>query len=263
MSDKKKIAIVIPCWKRSLILKYVMKQFDIFYQEVKDQVDILVIYVFSGNDPELKKNLLYYLQADHPRDYIYSSNDFLGQKLNHGIEHAMKYDFDYMMNCGSDDFIHSKIIALYQKKIEKGEKLFGVNKLYFYKETEDPLFFTDYNKPYVVGAGRMIHKDVIKHIFNEYSGLYTKEINRGMDTQSANLMHTLGYCEKRIDPGKFPYIIDIKSDVNINSFKRINDSDGATKRIQKADRYFLKRHFKLLEEYEYETGNLSKKEVIS
>ncbi len=259
---KTKIAIVIPCWKRSLILSYVFRQFDLFYKSVCDQFDIIVIYVFSENDPELKKILFHYMKSEHPRDYIYSSNELLGQKLNDGIRHAMLYKFDYMMNCGSDDFIHPNIMKLYNKMIAKNEKLFGINRLYFYKDNEDPLFFSGYNKPYVVGAGRMIHKDVIEHVLNVYGGIYRPDIHRGMDTMSSKRMHEIGYIEKTINPGKFPYVIDIKSNVNINSFDKITNSRGDKRIIATADRHFLNRHFKILREYEQQTCNLSAQKII-
>ncbi|MDD3194396.1 MAG: glycosyltransferase family A protein [Paludibacter sp.] len=261
--NKIKIAIVIPCWKRSIVLEYVMNQFDLLYQKTPNYVDVMVIYVFSKNDPELPQMLFNYLKSNHQRDYIYSANEFLGQKLNDGIWLALNYNFDYVMNCGSDDLIHPKLFDLYKKHLLNKELLFGINKLYFYKDDQDPLFFSGYNKPYVVGAGRMIHKSILMHVFSEYGGLYSKDINRGMDTMSSNRMHEIGYVEKTVNPGKFPYVIDIKSNININSFQKINRSGNATKHIVPADRYYLFRHFKILQEYEFQITNLSAKKVFS
>lgn len=261
--SKIKIAIVIPCWQRSEILKYVMRQFDTFYQHVINEVDLIVVYVFSKDDPELGKIRYHYLNSNHPRDYLYSNNSYLGQKLNDGIKHAMLYNFDYMMNCGSDDLLHPKIIQLYQKHIDSQTLLFGLNRVYFYHLNEEPLFFSDYNKPFVVGAGRMIHKNVIKHIFDEFGGLYSKDINRGMDTFSSLRMHELGYTELTINPGKFPYVVDVKSKVNINTYGKILNTQKKKKHIKIADRHFLNRHFKTLQDYEQANSHLSATEIVS
>lgn len=247
---KDKIAIIIPCWKRFEVLSLVMKQLDLFCDTVKNRIDVIVIYVFSANDPELDKIMLHYLQANHPRDYLYSPNEMLGQKLNDGIAHAKQFKYDYIMNCGSDDLLHPDLMKLYEEAIHDNEMLFGINRVYFYEKGKDPLLFSSYNHPYLVGAGRMIHKTVINCAFHQYGGLYDPGIKRGMDTMSSKRMNEMGFTELTVNPGLFPCVVDIKSEVNINSFSKINQSYSGNKFVVPVDKKFLHQHFNLLKDYD-------------
>lgn len=223
----------------------VAKQLDIFYFETDEKIDLTVMYVFSKEDPDLSKLEYIYDFSNHKRDKIYSSNSRLGKKLNDGINAAiLKYDYDYIMNGGSDDLFHPKMIDLYLPYILNKTKIFGLNKLYFYQKGKDPLFFQYYNTPHLVGAGRMIHRSVINAVKYKYTDLYDNDIRRGMDGMSARRMINCGFKQTIIDPDTFPMLVDIKSDENINSFERI--VLNAKRRAVKSKTDLLKKHFYVL-----------------
>lgn len=216
------IVIVIPCWKRSNVVQLVMKQLDVFYRETIDIIELTVLYVFSQEDPELLKLAYSFETANHKRDYIFSPNDQLGEKLNSGIDYAKKFEYDYIMNFGSDDFIHSSLIDTYMPFLRAEVSFFGINNLYFYEKGKCPVFFSYYNKPHLIGAGRMIHRRVVERVKERFGGLYGKNLKRGMDTFSAKRIMECGYEQVCIDIDIFPMIVDIKSDVNINSFNSVS-----------------------------------------
>ena len=64
-----------------------------------------------------------------------------------------------------------------------------------------------------------------QNVLINFNGLYKDDLCSGMDTFSAHRMRTCGHLQTVVDPGEFPYIVDIKSDVNINSFEKIIASE--------------------------------------
>lgn len=217
----KKIVIVMPCWKRAEIVDLVARQLDILFRDTKQTIDLSVLYVFSLEDPEIDQLFSIYLKANHHRDCMFSSNKLLGKKLNDGIQYAAKYKYDYIMNFGSDDLIHADIFKLYAEALARDCDIIGINKVFFYNQVSNPVLFSYYNKPNLVGAGRLIHRRVITKVMLNFNGLYKDDLCSGMDTFSAHRMRMCGHLQTVLDPGEFPYIVDIKSDVNINSFDKI------------------------------------------
>lgn len=249
MKQLPEIVIIIPCWGRSEVYGLVCKQLDLFCTANADKVNLTVLHIFSPEDEELEKLKYIFTYSDHNRRVILTSNRWLGQKLNDGIQYARRFNFDYIMNLGSDDLLHPGLIDLYMPEILAKTPVFGINKLYFHSKNEEPVFFSDYNEPNLVGAGRMIHKDVVLSVTRRIGGLYTPDKQRGLDTDSAKRMHKVGYEQKTINPGEFPYVVDIKSEVNINSFQRILNCVDSGKRVQKASISKLTKEFEILKKY--------------
>jgi len=218
---KPKIVIIMPCWGRSEVFELVCKQLDLFFDRTKSKITLTVLYIFSSEDPELVELTAIYDACEHTRDMIFSGNDKLGKKINDGIEYAARFNYDYILNFGSDDLIHPGLIDKYLPFIKANVPLMGISSLYFLKKNEDPVFFFYYNSPHVIGAGRMIHRSAIQSVVSKFGGLYDPDICRGMDTHSARRLRECGYGQQVIYRGEFPYIVDIKSEVNINSFDSI------------------------------------------
>lgn len=64
-------------------------------------------------------------------DYILTPNDPLGRKKNVGLNEAMKLDFDYLIELGSDDVILNEIFDHYDPLMKRGEDFFGSNRILF------------------------------------------------------------------------------------------------------------------------------------
>jgi len=242
----KKVVVVMPCWKRADVVQTVSNQLDLFYNATKNKIELTVLWVFSIEDLEIDQLFSVYLKAGHKRDCLFSGNKLLGKKLNDAITYADKFEYDYIMNFGSDDLIHPAIIDLYQDSMRKELDVFGLNNVFFYHPDADPILFSYYNKPNIVGAGRMIHRRVIKLVqLNYQEGLYKIDLCRGMDTFSATRMAGLRVQQTVIDGGEFPYIVDIKSDVNINSFNSILEH-SITGSIKPYSRQYITDKFEVL-----------------
>jgi hypothetical protein len=152
------------------------------------------------------------------------------------------------MNFGSDDLIHPAIINLYLPLMYANTPLIGISALYFLTKGQLPVYFFYYNNPHVIGAGRLIHRIVIKKVIDKFGSLYDPDICRGMDTMSARRMKQCGFVETSAYRGTFPYIVDIKSDVNINTFDQITKESNKN-RFYKTPMAVLTSEFNVLKSY--------------
>ena len=243
--SKTKIIILIPCWRRPEIFKLVSDQLHHFVDANKKMYNLTVMYVFSDEDPDIEQLAEIYNTASYKRAYTFCDNYQLGRKHNTGINAACELGFDYLMNMGSDDLLHADLLKLYKPEIDKRTAIFGINKLYFHdKASKRTLFFSYYNNLHVVGAGRMIHKSVINRLHERYGCVYESAAMRGMDGSSADRMHNCGFRQTVIDPGEFPYLVDIKSDENINDFDKILQSENRNG-ITEVSTEIIRNHFKV------------------
>ena len=83
-----------------------------------------------------------------------------GTKMNIGVKEALEYDFDYMMNLGSDDIITKKLLDIYKPFMQDGRSMFGSTKVAFIDSIGKEIKHFDYG--ILIGAGRMIKKSVLK-----------------------------------------------------------------------------------------------------
>lgn len=214
----KKIIILVPVWGRPEIFKIFIRQIGKFI--AKSKHDYHVFFIFSPEDNYLDE--LNGMLISENTDYVYYrsffSNDNLGAKMNAAIDDIkrMPTNYDYLMNIGSDDLVHQSLNELYDDHIDSGNPFFGLRAIFFYNMINGKaLFFNSFGK-YMAGAGRMIRFDIV----NKISKLYTDNLNRGLDSDSEMWLNGLGYYPEYIY-ADFPYIVDIKSYVNIHSFESL------------------------------------------
>lgn len=226
-----KILILIPCWKRPDITQIVFENLSMFKNSA--EWDVKVLTILSPGDPFLSE--IENQVQEFGFDICYFKNLPVGNKLNAGINFALKkFDFDYLMNFGSDDLIHPQIVKLYENHIKEKVKFFGINNLYFYdlrssKLTQDPVertrcfFYHTYNDCKSIGAGRMIHRAVLEDMIKVHYDVYSFDCSQGMDGNSAGrIKFALEIEDTVIDAFYFPYIVDIKTDTNINHILNID-----------------------------------------
>lgn len=243
-----KIVIIIPCWKRSKILELIVRQFDVVYKHHKENFDITFFYVFSEDDPELDALMQIYDGAKHKRCHIFSDNKKLGQKINDAVNMAETMGYDYVMNMGSDDLIHPDLFNLYKPYIDACFPFFGIGSLYFIEKGKPAYYFYYYNTPHVIGAGRMIHRSVIDEVKKRFGNLYDADICRGMDSHSARRIFSVGFPSKTVYRKDFPYVVDVKSEVNINGFESVI-KDTNKDRFKQSSMAMLKLKFDVLNNF--------------
>ncbi len=192
--------------------------------------------------------------------YIRTPNKPLGRKLNKGLEKALEQDFDYLLTIGSDNLINPELLKVYDYYMKKGTGLIGVDKLYFHKEGEvkhvdyqlqiigaarmisRKALATAHQVKVrflksvggVIDGRPMEEKFIPVHraINGDRSGileiigepeirLWDEDRERGFDGNSnMKLIHDQ-VCNKCIDTGKYPYVLDMKSEDNIWGYDEV------------------------------------------
>lgn len=237
-----KILAFTPVWKRPKTTRLCFEGF----KELKNFLDLEVFCVVS-------EKWAVKLCEEFGFKHAWSNNDPLGQKLNNGLEEAIKEDFDYLMTSGSDNLYHKDLFKIYEPYFKEKMDVFGVNKCVFVEGNKAKL--VDY-KGTILGAGRMIRKqalvDVSKRQLVEFhtscSGIYSFTSNHyywlhvkqvkdmrahleikseikvkfWSDEKNSALTHDtntklfmLGCTNKEINTGEIGYVIDLKGKDNI------------------------------------------------
>jgi len=215
-----KILILLPIWGREKIV-------DICFDNLKElqkEYNIEVLCVVSEQWAKIKAFKYGFKQ-------VWASNECLGTKMNIGVKEALEYDFDYMMNLGSDDIITKKLLEIYKPFMQDGRAIFGSTKVAFIDSVGKEIKHFDYG--ILIGAGRMIKKSVLKECVykNGEVDMYDK-IQCGLDLNS--LKRFKKYSHTELDNG-FDTIFDIKSDTNIWKYTDLKGEtqnfDTATKEL--------------------------------
>lgn len=220
-----KIAVIIPVWGRHKVLSHVLKSIEDF--KLKGYFNFY--FIFSEEDKHSEKilpKLQYFLNyVSFNSRIITASNDELGRKINRGILFAIEDGFDYMMNLGSDNLIHPNLFDLYEPYLKQNYAVIGINSVAYcdcqIKDGKSTMESYLNKSDIMVGAGRMIHYEAVKNCFEKFGGLYTNDRQRGLDQDSLNHLTSLGYKPLILDSGDFPYIVDIKTQANINTMETV------------------------------------------
>lgn len=71
-------------------------------------------------------------------EFIYHDNEPLGAKKNAGLDYAMRleWQWDYLIELGSDDLITEEIFEAYAPLMAAGEEFFGSDSMYFIDATD-------------------------------------------------------------------------------------------------------------------------------
>jgi hypothetical protein len=214
---KPTVVILIPVWKRFELFEFVLGNLLYLIEAEKERTIIKIAIVASEEDSEYKR----YKEISNPYTTVFTYKNLpVGEKVNAGIDFVMdNYRFDYLMNFGSDDLIHPNLMDIYEPYMRHRIKFFGIDNLYFINSQQHKAYL--YHRKGTlksVGAGRMIHYSVLEYFKQKNLDLYEPEKGAGLDGSSAkNILKHLKEIDLVIPVGSFPYIVDIKSEVNINS----------------------------------------------
>jgi len=147
-------------------------------------------------------------------DWVMVENTPLGAKKNKGLQYCKQFDFEYLMEIGSDDLITNELLTHYKPYLKHG--FIGVKDLaYLDSKTGDCVRVQSNNSTY--GAGRIISREFLE---KANWTLWKDYLNRGMDNNSIFKFAGLKVGYKMIPPMETPGVIDIKSDVNIWKFNK-------------------------------------------
>lgn len=146
--------------------------------------------------------------------WVMTDNYPLEAKKNTGLRFAERFDFDFLIEIGSDDLILGELIDQYQKFFVKYD-FFGVtDAAYIDAET---LRCCRLQSPAVYGAGRAISRKALEKM--NWTLWAPKGRGKGMDKSSLRNMYNAGFQYWQIPAIDYPLVIDIKSPVNIWPFR--------------------------------------------
>jgi hypothetical protein len=133
----------------------------------------------------------------------------LGRKKNFGIEKALEYEFDYLIEIGSDDILKSEILEAYKWDAPViGLMEFGllntVNGNCKRIKTNIPKF----------GAGRAIKREAL-------GKLWPDNLSKGLDNRSNMHLGRNGFLAKGVKWDR-PLVTALKGETNIWSFRAIH-----------------------------------------
>jgi hypothetical protein len=147
-------------------------------------------------------------------EWCFYKNDPLGEKKNFGIKEALKKDFDYLVELGSDDLIKTELLEKYAPLFSRGYDTIGICN--FAVINSDTGQCKEYRERVTAtfGLARCIRREALEQI----PKLWPDNLNKTLDGKSHfNLIRNGFWNFKRIITEK-PLAIDIKSAVNIWSF---------------------------------------------
>ena len=165
------------------------------------EIDVFCVYT-EEEDGELARG--YGFEAD------FEPNKPLGRKFNWGLSEAMKYDFDYLIQCGSDDIITQDYLDYIRPELEAGTPYFGVKTLYNINPERKLMKKWTYDVNHPCGLGRCFSKETLRRVLKE-TELWPSDINRGLDTYSDVNMIKSGFRCKLLPHNK-PMMYCLKSE---------------------------------------------------
>ena len=145
--------------------------------------------------------------------WVMHQNYPLGKKKNYGLKACSQYDFDYLMEIGSDDLITNQMLNHYLKYFDKYD-FFGISDV-VYVESETGECRRLSNKATTYGAGRIIKREILEELNWK---IWSDDLNRGLDNDSIRRIESKGYKFHKTEPMEEPGLIDIKSNENIWKF---------------------------------------------
>lgn len=158
------------------------------------------------------------------------SNSQLGNKWNAVISEAMRHEWPYLVQLGSDDLISDELVRSGIEAMEQGEGLAGVKELYFidsYTLRASKWRYETEHKN-LAGAGRFISRAVAEaHVSSDgYCRLWPHDAKKGLDGHSQASAEAKGFSAIELQLSR-PGVVDIKSATNIWKFGRFYHQDFA------------------------------------
>lgn len=204
MQHRTKILIFLAVWKRPEITELCFVGLERLRQHPDFDINVLAVISEESMVP---------LCIRYNIDFVFHVNQPLGMKKNFGLQAAAKYDFDYLMEIGSDDLILNELLDSYKPFIAKGELFFGIRDA-AYIDSEGG-YCNRLISQSTYGAGRMIHRSLLEKCSFR---MWKDHLNRGLDNNSVFMFQRMCIGYKQVPPMEFPGVIDVKSSVNIWHF---------------------------------------------
>lgn len=211
MPGKIKILIYLALWKRPQITELCFKGIDRLRQHPDFDIQVLAV----ASEPEMiplceKYNMFVVSHENLP----------LGKKKNFGLQAAKSFDFDYLMEIGSDTLVLTELLDQYKEYIGVYH-FFGIGDAAFIdSETQSCRRVVGAS---TYGGGRMISRTALEAMNWR---IWPDNLNKGLDNASVfKIAREGGFWYQQIKSGEVPLVFDVKSDVNIWPFNHLIGKD--------------------------------------
>jgi len=153
-------------------------------------------------------------------------NEPLGNKKNIGIRQALRFDWDYLIEVGSDDVWTSLMWDYLQPYFRQNNPFFGFLSLYIYNLlTDEARFVGEYNIDTTdtltaIGVGRCVRRDIVERSLD----LWNPSAHFGMDGySSAQIWRKTGIRATVLDTKRLPVVCDIKTATCMSGWHEFDD----------------------------------------
>lgn len=196
-----KILVFVPVWKRPEITEICFMGINRL-QKVKG-FEVKGFAVISEES-------MITLCEKYGIDWCITKNDPLGAKKNYGVKQALKHEFDYMIEIGSDDLLKNEVLTAYKW----GSPVIGLMDFALINTASGSCKSIKTNIP-KYGAGRAIQRSVC-----ESFSLWQDGKNRGMDNSSTRILAQNRVMQRGVKSDE-PIAVGLKSGVNIWAYRNI------------------------------------------
>jgi len=205
------IAITICVWKRVEITRSCYKNLEDQRSKFNDFGFDFQVYICGSEDVHK------ILANEFGYKYVHSPNTPVGNKWEKALRFSIKDKWDYWMTLGSDDFLldNSSEIITGQMMTKDCHSGMPKNILFFENDSGLGFEFKDVKR---CGAARWYKRSVIEETYSKTKNIYPEK-SKGLDHWSElSIFNATGVRPKRFGQ---TYVADVKSDVNINSFRSV------------------------------------------
>jgi len=241
IKDDPKVVAVMPVWGRPAVLRIVLKMIPSWVTAI--------VFVASPEDRFFSDILDVIKDYEGRRSLVLHINKPLATKLNYGVKCSLElYEYDYLMNIGSDDVIQPNMLNAYRKElIKEGYKQWPTDVMFGCNAADWVSF--QHNKAYrikyydipdvikiIIGAGRLTSRDIVERCGGNMNNPMR---NGGLDTDSQMMVQNT-YKSKTMRFNLEGYVLDIKTNTNINKFESLQGANLMMDEItlkQVRDRY--------------------------
>lgn len=207
MQNNVKLLIFLAVWKRPEITEICFMGIS---RLRKKQPDLQAFAVISEES-------MIPLCEKYGVDWCMYKNDPLGEKKNYGLTQAMKKEFDYLIEIGSDDLLKDEFLELYPFT----HSVYGLRD-FAVIDTETGECRRQNDRHAQFGLGRAISKTALEYArcADGMYRLWSDKISHGLDNNSNFFLCKKGFLPKRVSAPE-PVAIDLKSAVNLWPFSRV------------------------------------------
>ena len=215
-----KILMMIPLWRRPEVVRLFIDRFN-----VPDYAEVTPLFILSKEDPDI--GVLRLIIKGFKS--IVRPNEPLGAKKNDGMMYALKSNWDYYMDMGSDNVWNPVMWQMYKPYFDKGTEYFGLKNIYSLNRLDNIANFTEgyhkdmfTEKPTALGVGRCIKRNIVE----ANVPLWRADWPRGLDGCSHYKLRKAGVDCEVIDNARIPTILDIKTLTNLTLHLEIDTPES-------------------------------------